>query len=108
MFLLRKLRRQFMMISRFATKVHQTPIVYMGKLCQDAIYSQFWEGEAGEHSIKLSRPETCRIKKNNIIANIEIKRYQNRDEKGGKKESGERACTSVCDRGARSGVLGFA
>jgi len=84
-----------MMISRFATKVHQTPIVYMGKLCQDAIYSQFWEGEAREHNIKLSRLETCRIKRSDIIANIEIKRYQTRNEKEGKKESEGRACISA-------------
>ena len=62
-----------MMISRFATKVHQPHIVYMGKPCQDAIYSSFWERKAGENNIKSLQPEICRIKKNDIIASTEIK-----------------------------------
>jgi len=83
-----------MMISRSATKVHQPHIVYMGKPYRDAIYSSFWERKAIEHNIKSSQPEICRIKKNDISASTEIKRYQGRDEKEGAKESGERAYTS--------------
>ena len=83
------------MISRFAIKAHQSLIVYMGKPYRDAIYSLFWEGKAREHNIKLLQPEACRIKKNDIIASTEIKRYQSRNEKGGKRKSGEGAFISV-------------
>ena len=84
-----------MMISQFATKVLQTHIVYMGKLCLGAIYSWFWAGEAREHNIKLSQLEICRIKKSDIIASIEIRRYPSRKEEGGKRKSEKRAYTSV-------------
>lgn len=74
------------MMSQFATKAHQIPIVYMGKPCLGVTFSQFWEREMGERSIKLLRPEACRTKRNGIIKSTELKKYQKQKRERGRNE----------------------